>query len=135
MDLWEIPEPLRRRMVEVARQLRGEATPSEAVLWNALRRKQLGGRKFCRQQPVGPFVVDFYCSTERLVVEIDGPIHETQREADSVRQQLLESLGLRFVRIAAKLVEDDLAAALAQITNAFIDSSSPAPRLGEGAGG
>jgi len=105
------------------------------MLWNALRRKQLGGRKFRRQQPVGPFVVDFYCSTERLVVEIDGPIHETQREEDSVRQQLLESLGLRFVRIAAKLVEDDLAAALAQITNAFIDSSSPSPRLGEGAGG
>ena len=63
-------------------------------MWNSLRRKRLDGRKFRRQQPIGPFVVDFFCPAERLIVEVDGPIHDSQREADRVRQQLLETLGL-----------------------------------------
>jgi hypothetical protein len=59
-DRWEIPESLRAKMVEVARRFRKEPTPSEAILWQALRGKQLDGWIFCRQQPIGPFVVDFF---------------------------------------------------------------------------
>ncbi|MCS7352289.1 MAG: DUF559 domain-containing protein, partial [Anaerolineae bacterium] len=114
-DRWNIPQALRRRMVEVARQLRKNPTPSEAILWAALRGKKLDGVKFRRQQPIGPFVVDFYASAYRLVVEVDGGIHDdpTQRALDVERQRLLESLGLRFVRIPAKVVEHDLPRALA----------------------
>ncbi len=93
-DRWTIPEALRRQMLEIAHQFRKAPTRSEALLWNALRRKRLDGRKFRRQQPIGPFVVDFFCPAERLIVEVDGPIHDSQREADRVRQQLLETLGL-----------------------------------------
>jgi very-short-patch-repair endonuclease len=85
-------------------QFRKEPAASEAILWQALRGKQLDGRKFRRQQPIGPFVVDFFCPSERLIVEVDGPIHDQQRDADHRRQELLESLGLRFVRLATAQV-------------------------------
>ena len=88
-------------------------------MWNSLRRKRLDGRKFRRQQPIGPFVVDFFCPAERLIVEVDGPIHASQREADRVRQQLLETVGLHVVRLSAEQVEQDLPAALAAIRQAF----------------
>ena len=131
-DHWNISATLKERMVQVARQFRKEPTPSEALLWQALRGKQLEGHKFRRQQPIGPFVVDFYCSTERLIVEVDGPIHEQQREADRQRQSLLEGLGLRFVRLTAEQVEQRLPQALAEIRKAF--AKPPLPNVGEGAG-
>jgi very-short-patch-repair endonuclease len=112
-------------------------TPSEAILWRALRGEALDGRKFRRQQPIGPFIVDFYCSTERLIVEVDGGVHETQRERDAERQALLESLDLRFVRVPAEMVETNLPAALQAIRRAFTNSSSPlrhSPLVGEGPG-
>lgn len=119
MERWDVPEPVRRKMVEVARQFRKEPTHSEALLWSALRGKQLGGRKFRRQQPIGPFIVDFYCSTERLIVEVDGGVHAEQQELDAARQALPESLGLHFVRVPAEQVEINLPAALASIQQAF----------------
>ena len=63
--------------------------------------------------------MDFYCPAERLIVEVDGPIHADQREADAQRQVLIESLGLRFVRVSAAQVEQDMGAALAAIRAAF----------------
>ncbi|MBN1287993.1 MAG: endonuclease domain-containing protein [Anaerolineae bacterium] len=111
-------------MTEVARQLREEATPSEDILWQALRRKQLDGRKFRRQQPVGAFVLDFYCAAERLAVEVDGAVHETQRGADQMRQEILETLGIRFVRVTAEGVETDLFAVLQAIRDAFLDDEA-----------
>ncbi|NIR19800.1 MAG: DUF559 domain-containing protein [Gammaproteobacteria bacterium] len=115
---------------QAARDARQEPTRSEAILWQALRNRGLGGRKFRRQHPVGSFILDFYCHEERLAVEIDGPIHAAQSEADSQRQQALESEGIRFVRVTAALVEKDRRRALANIEAAF----SPRPRTGEGPG-
>lgn len=119
----EIPEELRRKMVETARQFRKRPTPSEAILWQSLRGKKLNGIKFRRQQPIGSFVVDFYASAHRLIVEVDGPIHETQRDLDQERQRLLESLGLNFVRLEADLVENDLQTALSIILAAVHEIS------------
>ncbi|MEJ5241101.1 MAG: DUF559 domain-containing protein [Anaerolineales bacterium] len=118
-ERWYVPEALRRKMVEIAREFRKNPTPSEAILWQALRGKQLDGVKFRRQQPIGPFVVDFYAPSHRLIVEVDGGVHETQREKDRERQTLLESLGLRFVRIPAEKVEKDLPGALQMIRQAL----------------
>jgi adenine-specific DNA-methyltransferase len=124
-------------MIEIARQFRKQPTPSEAILWSALRGCQLDGRKFRRQQPIGPFVVDFFCAAERLIVEVDGPIHETQRDVDEQRQRLLESLGFRFVRLAASQIENNLPAALETIRHAFTQTrpSPPAPSSIKGEGG
>ena len=119
-DRWEIPEELRRQMVEIARQFRKQPTRGEAVLWQALRGRQLEGVKFRRQQPIGPFVVDFFAPDERLIVEVDGPIHQQQIEADARRQGLLESLGLRFVRLRSDYVEHDLPQALTTIRAALL---------------
>jgi very-short-patch-repair endonuclease len=111
-----IQSHLRVRMIEVARDFRKTPTASEAVLWQALRGSRLGA-KFRRQHPIGPFVVDFYCANANLIVEVDGPIHETQREHDSARQELLELCGYRVLRVAADDVESHLGVVLASIAN------------------
>ena len=136
----DISESLRRKMVELARQFRREPTKSEELLWQALRGKKLGGLKFRRQQPIGPFVVDFYNSEYRLVIEVDGPIHDRQKHADQERQAMLELLGLNVLRIKAELVEKDMNTAL-EIIRAKIrelnslSADSPSPIWGEGKGG
>jgi very-short-patch-repair endonuclease len=118
----DINPALAIRMQEVARQLRKTPTPSEETLWAALRQKQLDGRKFRRQVSIGAFVVDFYCWAEKLVIEVDGGIHELQRGADAERQALIESLGLRFIRFSAEQVETNLPAVLKGIRTAFQDT-------------
>ena len=104
-----------RRSLENARALRREQTLSEHLLWEEVRHRRLAGLKFRRQQPIGPFVVDFYCQERRLIVEIDGPVHDRQQTEDERRQQFLEELGLHFVRIKSSEVENDLPTALARI--------------------
>jgi very-short-patch-repair endonuclease len=80
------------------RQLRARATPAEAALWLALRDRQLSGLKFRRQHALGPFVVDFCCVSCRLIIELDGAIHDRQVEQDRARTEYLEQLGYRVVR-------------------------------------
>ncbi|MEH1913162.1 DUF559 domain-containing protein [Nostoc sp.] len=123
-DKWEVPLAVRRKMQEIAQQLRKQPTKSEAILWQALRNRKLDNRKFRRQHPIGTFIVDFFCQEERLIVEVDGAIHESQRYLDQQRQELLESLGLRFVRISSQQVETDLNATLEAIRAAFLPSPS-----------
>ena len=138
-EKWEISPELERRMQLVARRLRKNPTSAEEQLWQALRKRQLGGRKFRRQVAIGAFVVDFFCASERLAVEVDGPIHDAQAEADRIRQELIESLGIRFVRLTNDHIEYDLPNALDKIRSAFVpdsdNPSSPSLILGEGAGG
>ena len=126
-------------MLEIAREFRKEPTKGEAILWQALRGKKLDGVKFRRQQPVGYFVVDFYDSTYRLVIEVDGPIHDNQVEADRARQDILEVLGLNILRIKTQLVESNLIGALSDIRGRIEQlsikvSESPSPCMGEGLG-
>jgi very-short-patch-repair endonuclease len=124
---WDISPALKQKMTEVARQFRKEPTTSEEILWQAIRGQKLDGRRFRRQQPIGVFVVDFYCSAEKLIVEVDGPIHELQREHDQQRQELLESLGLKMVRVTSKQVETDIDSALALIRQFYMASDPPLP--------
>lgn len=130
----EISPELEQRMTEVARQLRRDGTPSEDILWQSLRSERLDGRKFRRQHPVGPFVLDFYCASEQLAIEVDGPIHEDQRDADAARQELIETTGIRFVRVTAEQVENDLLAVLRTIRAAFLPSPRDEVAEGEGPG-
>ena len=126
-------------MLEIARQFRKEPTKSEAVLWQALRGKKLDGIKFRRQQPIGYFVVDFYNSVYRLVVEVDGPIHANQVEADLARQEILEQIGLNVMRVSTEEVEKNLLSVLAKVRSKINNlklnpSRSPSPYIGEGLG-
>ncbi|HYH81967.1 MAG TPA: endonuclease domain-containing protein [Longimicrobium sp.] len=122
---------------DAARAQRRNPTPSESQLWESLRGLRLDGRKFRRQQPVGPFIVDFYCPEERLVVEVDGAVHEGQEIKDAQRQEALESLGPRFVRVTNDEVRFELQTVLTRIRQGFASSSPlhhPSPLVGEGPG-
>ena len=81
-----------------AQKLRAEPTDAERVLWVRLRRRQVLGYKFRRQQPLGPYIVDFVCLEKRLVVEVDGSQHQEQRTYDEARTRWLESQGYRVLR-------------------------------------
>ena len=81
-----------------ARELRSKATAAEIRLWSRLRRKQLHGFRFRRQQPIGPFIVDFFCPEAKLVVEVDGGQHNVEEEKDAKRTRWLEERGYRVVR-------------------------------------
>ncbi len=82
---------------ERARELRREMTPAEKILWKELRANKLGVH-FRRQQVIQGFIVDFYCHKAALVVEVDGDIHDLQKEEDERREKVLSALGLRVVR-------------------------------------
>ncbi|MSQ14097.1 MAG: DUF559 domain-containing protein [Dehalococcoidia bacterium] len=69
-----------------------------------MRGRQISGAKFRRQHAMGPYIVDFYCVEAKLVIEIDGPIHEHQRQADANRQASLESQGLHVLRFTNEQV-------------------------------
>jgi very-short-patch-repair endonuclease len=81
-----------------ARRMRYEPTKAERLLWQKLRRRQLGGYKFRRQHPLGNYIVDFYCAETKLIVEVDGDIHAYQETYDAERMTDLETLGYRVIR-------------------------------------
>jgi very-short-patch-repair endonuclease len=110
--------------VERAKQLRRKMTPAEHLLWQALRRSSVDGLHFRRQQVIAGFIVDFYCHSGSLVVEIDGPIHESQRESDAERDAIMSNMELRVLRISNDEVMSDLPAVIRKI----IAHAKPNPR-------
>lgn len=89
---------MKRETTEHARQLRKNLTDAEQRLWRCLRYRQLNGRKFRRQQPIGPYIVDFACFENRVVVELDGGQHAGRSIADEKRTRWLAAHGFRIVR-------------------------------------
>lgn len=92
------------RLRERVREFRKEPTLAEEKLWQALRSRRLGGAKFRQQHTIGPHVVDFYFASAKLVVEVDGAVHQKTTERDAVRETYLKSRGLQVVR----LLNDDV---------------------------
>ncbi|HLF77165.1 MAG TPA: endonuclease domain-containing protein [Dehalococcoidia bacterium] len=101
-ELWD---KLRPR----AREMRHEPTPAEKRLWDVLRRMRPSGFKLRRQHAIGPYIVDFYCVQAALIIEVDGPIHNTSVEQDTARQQYLEASGLRVIRFTNDEVLQEIA--------------------------
>ncbi len=83
---------------ERTQRLRKQLTDAERHLWEKLRRHQLNGYRFRRQVPIGPYIVDFACLSERLIVEVDGGQHSERHDADARRTEWLESQDFRVVR-------------------------------------
>lgn len=96
--------------VRKAKDLRRDMSLPEVMLWQILRAKP-EGVKFRRQHPIGPFVLDFYCASAKLAIEIDGIVHDMggRPERDEQRDGFLASKGLRVVRIPATEVLKDVA--------------------------
>jgi very-short-patch-repair endonuclease len=81
-----------------ARRLRREMTDSERLLWARLRRNQINGLHFRRQHVISGFIVDFYCIKAKLAMEVDGGIHNLQSQQDTIRDDILNSHGIRVKR-------------------------------------
>ncbi len=103
------------------RQLRNKSTSAEATLWTYLQKSQLENRKFRRQHSLGNFIADFYCPSQKLVVELDGEDHlwEAGMERDRIKENYLKSLGIKVLRFENKWVFEDINWVLEQIKAAF----------------
>ena len=109
-----------------ARELRRQGTPAEDVLWEFLRDRRFRGCKFRRQHPLGPFIVDFCCPSRRLIIELDGDIHEEQQEQDAARTRHLEAFGYRVLRFDNLDIANRMDHVLETIaTTLQTDNSSP----------
>ena len=87
------PSGFHQQLIAQVHWMRAHPTRAEALLWTKLRKRKLGGYRFLRQRIFGPYIVDFYCAEAGLIIEIDGPIHQSQKEYDEERTRFLQSLG------------------------------------------
>lgn len=120
-----------------ARQLRRDQTDAERKLWHRLKGRQLGGFKFVRQEPIGPYYADFACRTRRLVIELDGSQHSGS-EYDRRRDAHLASLGHRVLRFwnheVTANADGVLETVLAALRSSDAVSGEPITGLVSGAG-
>lgn len=129
-------------LVKIARELRQRQTPAEKIMWELLRNRQLDGLKFRRQHQIGPYVVDFYCDEKRLIIELDGKIHEQpqQKKKDHKRESYLKSLGFNMLRYDNDVFLNEPKKVLSEISNysskkALFPSLSGRRARGEGTNG
>ena len=85
--------------IDRARNLRRHSTEAERAFWSQVRNRKLGGYRFRRQVPIGPYIVDFVCPSAKLVVEVDGGQHQERIADDDQRTRWLESKGYRMFRV------------------------------------
>ena len=109
--------------LSLAKRLRREMTPAERRLWAAIRRNAIDGFHFRRQQVIEGYVVDFYCASAKLAIELDGGVHGEQWKYDESRDKAISQAGVRVVRIpnAAML---DVAAVIEYIRRALRTSAT-----------
>lgn len=110
--------------IRLSKELRRGMTREERFLWNHLRGKRLDGIHFRRQQIVSGFVVDFYCHSAGLVVELDGPVHEKQKEHDRNRDRILMAKGLRILRFT----NDELGRNPLEVLKKIKENARPNPQ-------
>jgi very-short-patch-repair endonuclease len=107
---------------QAVKYLRDHLTSAEQLLWQQLRDRRCAGLKFRRQHPIGKYIVDFYCDQLKLIIEIDGSIHEQLQGYDNVRQKELSSLGFMIIRFTNLEIVKNMDLVLTKIK-----TSPPAP--------
>lgn len=107
-----------------AAELRNNMTPAELVLWDYLKHKPYG-YKFRRQHPLGVYIVDFYCHSLNLIIEIDGEIHlkAENKKNDLIRQKNLEDEGLIFLRFTNEDINSRLSEVIIEIEQFIINKN------------
>ena len=104
-------------------------TPAENILWQELRNRKLQGTKWKRQEDIGYFIADFLCHQYRMVIEVDGEIHDAQHEHDRLRTEEIMDHGYRVLRFKNHEVINDLPSVLQRITQAIdLASKFPLPK-------
>jgi very-short-patch-repair endonuclease len=135
--------PYNKDLKQFSRDLRNHSTYGEVLLWMELRAGQLKGYKFNRQKPLDRYIVDFYCKKLNLIIEVDGESHNSDeaRLKDNLRQQVLEKLGLSFLRFDDLDVKNKMERVLQKIVefteefekiNPSALSNPPAPPYAKG---
>jgi len=112
-----------------ANELKLVVTEFEKILWKHLRNRRLNGYKFRRQHPVGQFIADFYCHQAKLVVEVDGDIHDTieVQQRDEGRTYMMEALDLTVIRFTNNDVKLKLQETLYKISSYLSSGALPSP--------
>jgi len=119
----------RPELESLRKQLRNNATPAEIKLWGRLQRSNLDGYKFRRQHSVGPYILDFYCPSEKLAIELDGDSHFTNEAItyDIARTAYLNALNIKVLRFLNTDVFDNLIAVCERILVELKGESLPPP--------
>ena len=113
-----IGQKVSRELHERARELRRNMTPAEKTLWEKLRHNRLNGLQFRRQQIIGSYIVDFYCHAKALVVEVDGDIHNLQKDYALERDNYLIACGFHVLRVSNDDVKENLLTVMKKISEA-----------------
>ncbi len=116
--------PYNPKLKEYAKRNRQNMSFPEVLLWNELKNGKMLGFDFDRQRPIDQFIVDFYCKDLMLALEVDGLSHEGEVEEfnDKVRQEKLESLGVRFLRFSNQEVKSSMKFVLVEIEKWILEN-------------
>ncbi len=121
-------------LLQRAQELHKQQTPTEQILWECLRNRRFLNAKFRRQHNIGQFIVDFYCHKAKLILELDGEVHNFQKIEDASRDEWMQAHGLRVLRFGNSEVLDNLVEVLGVIAEVLEPSPlAPLPQ-GEGLG-
>ena len=112
---------------QFARDLRKSQTLAETQVWKLLRSRRYLEYKFRRQHVIEGFVIDFFCKELKLGIEVDGGIHQNRKEYDSIRQMIIESEGIKIIRISNTEIKKDPKALFMKIKQAIRDNSARVP--------
>ena len=107
------------KLYQYGKELRQESTEAEKILWAELRNKKLNGLKFRRQHPIDKFIVDFYCHEKKLVIELDGNVHDEKvnKEYDNARTAMLAGLDVIVLRFGNEEVINNMKNVLEKISD------------------
>ena len=93
---------------ELSRKLRFEQTTAEKTLWEIIRNRKFYNLKFRRQHAIGRYIADFYCDEKKVVIELDGEIHNNSKEYDAIRDEIISSHGIHIIRLENHQVLQDI---------------------------
>ena len=111
----------KKELVQFRKELRRNLTPSEAFLWTHLKAKQFDGKKFVKQHSIGNYIVDFYCASEKLIIELDREVHQNSTAVlyDEKRTAYFNRLGYTVIRFENKMVFENLQSVFMEIREKF----------------
>jgi very-short-patch-repair endonuclease len=113
--------PYNKKLKAFSQDLRNKSTLGEVLLWKELRASKMMGYKFNRQKPLANYIVDFYCKSLNLVIEVDGTSHDDKQEEDRIRDERLNKMGLVVLRLNEYEIRDDIEIPLRQIKKFIVE--------------